>query len=221
MTKTRPAIRDELVQALLHRLEKDLSDLRNRSGTRIRFVPRQPLIDTISQDRVERLLETFRVHGKARNVPLRDLARYISPPEGGCHCQKAECTGARMILATLLLIGKEELVTEIFTSNGTAKELQICDQDLPFGTMIAQTERIGQGGHDEGVRLSANNPTQMQGADTKADAAVFHLLTPPEQELLSYFQWQFMSPYLTTLDLNEGAKEEPDEISLPWKELVQ
>lgn len=213
MTESRYAVRDELVQALLHRLEKDLSDLRDLSGIRIRFVPRHSLIETISEERVERLLNTFPAQGTPGRISTRDVAHYISPPEGECCCSKAECTGARMILATLLFIGKEALIQTICTSKG----LQVCDRDLPFGTRPAQRRRISHDGHIEDARDPACSPTHAQ----TDEASLFHLLSPPEKELFSYFQWQVISPYLTQLALDEAGGEMPDEVSLPWKEIVR
>lgn len=224
MTDTRQTIRDELVQRLLHRLEKDLSDIPNLSDARVRFLPRQALVDIINQPQVMRLLDTFPIQARETDTTLQDVARYISPQPGTCQCQKVGCTGARMILATLLFIGREDLIELTMSPSTNSKT---CDRDLPFGNksfgykVIPTRPRPDQDDHNESTHSLEWSPRETQIAGAEVKPALFQHLSPPEKELFSYFQWQVMSSYLTPLGLDETGDEQPDAICLPWQDCTR
>lgn len=170
LTRPRQEIHDELVQSLLHSLEKDLSDLPNLSDIRIRFIPRQALVNIITREQVARLLEQLPIEEIERNFPLQDVARYISPPPSGCHCQREGCTGTRMILAVLLLIGRKDLIATVLPSQA------LCDQDLPFGTTKPGASSSATQKHQNGSSGAANGTI----------TALFRLLSPIESNLWAY-----------------------------------
>lgn len=132
--ETRQAIGDDLVQTLPHSLEKDLSDLPNLSDVRIRFIPRQALVNIISHQDVVQLLEKLPIRGTERASPPRNTASWICPQPEICHCGKKACTGARAILATLLLIGQEDLITLLVPST------ELCDQHLLINATDSQAQ---------------------------------------------------------------------------------
>lgn len=203
MTETWERLCNDLVQALLRNLEKDLSDTRNLSDIRIRFIPRQALLDIISEQRVERLVERLPIQPEEEESPLRDMVGYISPPTGGCRCQKEGCTGARMILSILLFIGRADLIVTLLPNRS------ICDQSLPFGTIIA----------DETTYATREDQFQSREPEKHACTSLFDRLSADEKDLFSYWQWHVISPFLSTLNPDETGHEEPDEACLPWQEI--
>lgn len=214
MTDTRHTIRDELVQTLLLRLEKDLSDLRNLSNIRVRFIPRQALVETISQEQVVQLLR--QEADSETHCPLSDVASCISPQPGGCHCQRAECTGVRMILAILLLIGRERLVTALFCPAGP----RICDQDLISGNVFDSKLWATQSEHEEsdpGPEPGSPTRKRLSSANVKHD--LIRPLSPSERQSFIYWRWQVVSPYLTSLGSDKTGDEVPNELSLPWQDV--
>lgn len=215
MTDARKTIRDELVQSLLHNLEKDLSDLRNFSDARIRFIPRQALIDTLSEQLVVRLVDALFQENTRTDASVRDVASYIAPQAGCCHCDKKECTGGRKILATLLMIGKEEVIAELFPSQRS----KICDQDLPFGPKRLPRRRTSKSERRESVQSTLYSSIEQTNTEV-AEVGEYLLdhLRPSDKALFLDLQWQFMTPYITGLALDETGVEEPDQISLPWQE---
>lgn len=215
MSDARKTIRDELVQSLVHNLEKDLSDLRNFSDVRIRFIPCQALIDTLSEQHVARLVDALLQENTRTNASVRDVASYIAPQAGCRHCEKEECTGVRKILATLLMIGKEEVIAELFPS----KKPKICDHDLPFGPKRLPRRRTSKSERRESVQSTLYSSTQQTNTDVaEVGACLLEHLSPTDRALFLGFQWQFMTPYITGLGLDENGVEEPDQISLPWQE---
>lgn len=215
MTYARRTIHDELVQSLLHKLEKDLSDLRNFSDARIRFIPRQALIDTLSEQHVVRLVDALFQENTRTDASVRDVASYIAPQAGCCYCEKEECTGGRKILATLLMIGKEEVIAELFPS----KEPKICDHDLPFGPKRLPRRRTSISERRESVQSILYSSTEETKIDVdEVGAYLLDHLSPSDRALFLDLQWNFMTPYITGLAFNETGVEVPDQISLPWQE---
>lgn len=216
MEERRRKLRNKILQTLLQGLKRDLSDVRNFSDVRIRFIPRQALLDAINQSNVALLLETLLGQLSYTVISIQDTAQYISPETGGCHCQKAHCTGARMILATLLFVGREELITNMFKLSGR----NICDQDLPFGTGGVSNKHDGQKAPCESDQTTPWSLTRPQIHRNMIDMALFDQMYPSEKELFSFFQWQVMSAYLTCSNVHQNGGQEPDGISLPWQELT-
>lgn len=217
MEDSQQTIHEELVQAILRRLEKDLGDLRNLSDIRARFIPRQAIIGIINQQSVMRLLQRLWKDSNEGNSRLIDAARFISPQPRSCRCRKENCTGARMILAILLLISRGDLIATLFRD----KELGICDRELPFDTKFLSRRRDSQDDHDQSNQSPARSPTQTKIADSRLDVVIWECLNPLERDLFCYWQWQVITPYLAPLDSEEAQLEVHDEISLPWQELAR
>lgn len=114
--------RESVTQALLQALQKDCNDSRNR------FVPRGALINIITMECAERVLQASLRRPVEDMTWLQKMARDISPSPEACFCRFKHCTGGRMILATLFLCGKEDLILSFFLPS----KPQICDSSLPF-----------------------------------------------------------------------------------------
>lgn len=215
MMDSRHTIRDELVQALLLKSEKDLTDLRNLSDIRVRFIPRQALMDTISHEQVVRLLKQ---EAREASHSLPDVATYISPQLCGCHCQRIECTGARMIFAILLLIGRESLITTLLSPT----EPIICDQDLMHGKTFDSRiwdSRSDLEENDHGPGPGGSTQRRLSSANVEHDPIPLRLLSPSERQLFLYWRLQVISPYLSLLSSDKTGDVLPDELSLPWQEV--
>lgn len=120
--RCRLSIRESITQALWRASEKDCNDSRNR------FVPRGALINIINNECAERVLQASLGRRAEDMTRLQELARDISPSPGACVCYFRSCTGRRMILATLLLFGREDLIFSCLS----LRSPQICDYDLPL-----------------------------------------------------------------------------------------
>lgn len=120
-----------------------------------------------------------------------------------------------MILATLLLIGKEALITTLFNSGIPT----MCDQFLPFHADIASEVRTIQGDPEDDDQSLPRTPTQRQSPVTSL--GLFDHLSPLEISLFSYWQLQVISPFLIPLGLGKESVEEPDGTSLPWQDLIR
>lgn len=185
----RRLLRDDITQALLRVSEEDLNDRRSR------FVPRNFLIRVLNFHCVLRLLEIL--PGPYNADTLQEMARRISPHSGQCCCHDKQCTGGRMILATLLLIGKEDLITSLFSPPNPS----VCDRSLPIRLSPAEEAE------DEGMAGGALLATLLTGLNAK------------ETELFFCSQWQVYTPYLTTLTSDSIVKTFPRQMTLPWVEL--
>lgn len=115
-------MRENITQALLRASKKDCNDSRNR------FVPRGALIDIIDAERVERILQDSLGRRVEDMAFLQEMAHLISPGPGRCICCFEYCTGRRMILSTVLLCGREDLLLSRLFLKGS----RICDNDLPL-----------------------------------------------------------------------------------------
>lgn len=189
-------VRDDIVRLLQRGMVEDLED------ARCRFVPRRALIDIINSKQVEKLLHATctRADDHENREPLAEVARRIVPEAEVClACNSGDCTGGRSVFAILLLIGKEEVVPEVFSEGAS-----ICDQILPF-------------------RSTASNAILSPKCQYNASARGFHRLDTKDRELIGYYQWQVISPSITTLSPSElqdlRHKKWDREMSLPWKEL--
>lgn len=190
-------VRDDIVRLLQRGMVRDLDD------ARCRFVPRKALVEIIKREQVERLLDATctSAHNLGNQEPLAAVARRIVPSESeDCSCCKSvDCTGGRFIFATLLLIGKEEVVSDFFPE-GT----WICDQILPFRIPMPNTASSLEPQPDSAIR-------ELPGLDAS------------DKELFSHYQWQVISQHITKLSpaeiKNHWFRCWDREISLPWKEL--
>lgn len=116
------AVRENVTQALLRASKRDCNNSRDR------FIPRSSLAHIINADLVGRLLRT--IPGKCTEDAnhRQHVAQLICPETGECSCRGRHCLGRRMIFATLLLCGREDLI-QAFLPPAT---LQTCDNNLPL-----------------------------------------------------------------------------------------
>lgn len=115
-------IRSSIRQALLRASAKDCNDSRNR------FIPRAALTKVINIDYVEQVLQTIPVEGREDTQHWQSVAQDVCPSPGKCLCNNTHCTGGRMIFATLLFCGREDLMLSSFSLSNLRK----CDNDLPL-----------------------------------------------------------------------------------------
>lgn len=202
MQSNRRAIRDEIAQKLLQASEKDVSYSRNR------FVPRGALVDIIDRQNVEQLLSTLLCQKKETSVYLAQVASEIAPDseEPCCCCKHGHCTGGRMILAALLLCGKEHLILSIFAS----PKSEVCDDHLPI--------RFDEDGNPQDLPEEYEDSSHRDEGESLRHTSPFQGLDKSEKDLFEYFQWQVFTPYLVHLGLNHGRGyvTYPEEVSLPW-----
>lgn len=189
----RRLFRDSTTQALLRASEVDLNDRRSR------FVPRKSLKRVLSLDCVLRLLETLSEHGIAETVGLEELARRISPDPAQCSCHDKTCTGGRMILATLLLIGKDDLIPSLFS----CKTPWVCDRSLPVSL----------------VGPSKDAADHSMAGEAQLATLLPSLLSAKETELFACSQWQVCTPFLTEFNSDDNIKTFPSQMTLPWVEI--
>ncbi|RYC61452.1 hypothetical protein CHU98_g4761 [Xylaria longipes] len=123
------ASRDRILRDLQSESEADLS------GSHRRFIPRGRLLRILDRQRVADHLATLLDDRRL----LEKLSSYTSPEKGEtCHCQDSLCTGSRIILASLLRIGREDLIENLYNQsdrrvepgNQTFEELD--EAALPF-----------------------------------------------------------------------------------------
>ncbi|OHE95973.1 serine/threonine protein kinase [Colletotrichum orchidophilum] len=144
-------------------------------------------------EKVSSLLSAFITTDEAK---VAEIARFISPgDEERCPCENDVCTGLRIIFATLFLLGKQELILEIYQSS-----VRICDGAWP-----------------------CSDPTSPTYSTRAAEALreVLRHLDAHEDELFHQLQWQMRSPYFRR---GKISTEQPyrllqDEVTLPWSEL--
>lgn len=118
----RQAVRADATQALLRASRRDCNNSRDR------FIPRARLADIISADLVGRILQT--ISGKCTEDlnHRKDVLKLICPNPGDCSCGDRNCLGRRMIFATLLLCGREDLIHSFLPP----VDPQTCDGYLPL-----------------------------------------------------------------------------------------
>jgi hypothetical protein len=116
------ANRTNITQVLLRASEQGCNNSRNR------FVPRHMLVHIIDDMLVEQLLRTIPGRCAEDGSHRRKLVHLICPGPGECPCEWKPCTGRRMIIATLLLFGREDLILSFLPPENP----QRCDKNLPF-----------------------------------------------------------------------------------------
>lgn len=184
-------VRDDIVRRLQRGMVKDLDD-----GGR-RFVPRKTLIEIVSGEQVDRFLNDISTsRGSRRLTSPSEAVRRIAPETEVCvSCKSAACTGGRSIFATLLLIGRAELVPDIFFQGAS-----ICDRILPL--------RDPASDHCSSCQ-ACSEAWQIPGLDAK------------DVELFGHYQYQVLSKVIATFRCVDLGKEECrcHKMSLPWAEL--
>ncbi|KAI0544715.1 kinase-like protein [Xylaria curta] len=94
-------------------------------GNHRRYIPRRCLLRILDKERVANHLATLL---EDQNL-LHKLSNYTSPGQGEtCHCQDSLCTGSRIILASLIRIGRESLIENLHNDANA----RVCDKSLPF-----------------------------------------------------------------------------------------
>ncbi|KAK1528642.1 uncharacterized protein CCOS01_06476 [Colletotrichum costaricense] len=182
------AARDEIACILLRGSCQDLNDKRNR------FVPRGSLVSQLDHKKVSTLLGTLI---PSDTTKVADIAHFISPGKHkGCLCDDALCTGLRIIFATLFILGKPEVILDIYQS-----PVHICDGAWP-----------------------CSDPTLPTYSSRAAEALreVLQALDARNEELFHQLQWQMRSPYFSISGTNTSKQPYRllhDEITLPWSEL--
>ncbi|KAK8093719.1 kinase domain-containing protein [Apiospora hydei] len=126
-------LRDKGMQALLLASQEDVSD------ERLRFVPRDSIIQEISPDFISTVLQ----HISNKDA---DIASLISKatnrigPRADCHCKKPFCTGSRVLFASLLFAGLHGILEHFIRAALPA----ICDSSL-WGELTQEKEGLGDG----------------------------------------------------------------------------
>lgn len=195
------ALRWKLRDCLTQESRVDLNNGRRR------FIPRGTLYNIIDYPNVLELLVAISgsmLNNEQNAEDLQKTATDLCPEPGACFCRRTDCTGGRMLFATLLLLGKEDVLLSFYSSS----DPRICDSALP-------------------LRFSALG-------DDNALHALASALNETERKLFEYFQWQVVTPLIVRWDQNasvgpsSGEPDEPDErvytfpeeISLPWSYLA-
>ncbi|KAF4783994.1 hypothetical protein HER10_EVM0002756 [Colletotrichum scovillei] len=182
------ATRDDIACILMRSSCQDLNDKRNR------FVPRGSLVSQLDHKKVSSLLGTLIPSDTAK---VADIAHFISPDnQKGCLCDDALCTGLRIIFATLFILGKPEVILDIYQSS-----VHICDGAWP-----------------------CNDPTLPTYSSRAAEALreVLQALDAHNEELFHQLQWQMRSPHFSKSSTNTSKQPYRllhNEITLPWSEL--
>lgn len=115
-------IRADATQALLRASRRDCNNSRNR------FIPRARLADIINADLVGRILQAIPGNYTDDANHRKGVVELICPVSGKCSCGGRDCLGRRMILATLLFCGREDLIYSFLPPENT----HTCDSNLPF-----------------------------------------------------------------------------------------
>ncbi|KAK6074275.1 protein kinase domain-containing protein [Seiridium cupressi] len=180
--------RGKIIGSVLSRSVRDVSD------SRLRFVPRNVLVDAISKEVVRDFLQSWPELSRVQQLDLTALADKLAPPANGCHCRKARCTGGRIIFVALLAISREDLITSFLEPAQPA----ICDSNL---SILSQ----------ENADSSNILPEAFQ-----------HLPTN-ELERFIHFTWQMRSPFVQafaqqkpTIEDASTILEFESNVSLPW-----
>ncbi|KAK9780389.1 putative Kinase-like domain-containing protein [Seiridium cardinale] len=180
--------RVKIIGSVLSRSVRDLSD------SRLRFVPRNVLVDAISKEIVRDFLQSCPELSRIQQLDLTTLADNLAPPADGCHCGKPRCTGGRIIFVALLAISRENLITSFLEPTQPA----ICDSNL---------SALSQENADSSYIL----PEAFQ-----------HLPTY-ELERFIHFTWQMRSPFVQAFAQQKSTIEDANTIlefesnvSLPW-----
>ncbi|KAI1427398.1 kinase-like protein [Xylaria sp. FL1777] len=124
--------RGRILRALQNASKADLSENRPQllqrgsptfSGSGRRFIPRGSLLKILDRGTVAEHLNTLLDDLHRSNL----LADYISPgQEATCHCEDGLCTGSRIILASLMRIGKEDRLINVYNQPNA----RVCDKNL-------------------------------------------------------------------------------------------
>lgn len=123
------------------------------------------------------------------NGQLNELAEYICPEQSQCsRCGRGNCTGRRIIFATLVWIARQDLVPFLLEPRP-----QVCDSDLPF------------------------RDTKTKETQTTWPREFLEQMTLIDRQLFDQVQLQLRSPFLELIwpqDTTELTVE--DAVTLPW-----
>ncbi|KAI0542768.1 kinase-like protein [Xylaria digitata] len=126
--------RDQILRDLQNASEPDLSESRYQLlpwvypkliESNRRFIPRRSLLHILDKQTVAEHLSIL-LHD---SQPLDQIVDYISPgQEEACHCEDSLCPGSRILFASLMRIGRELLMVDLYNQ----KSPRLCDSSLPF-----------------------------------------------------------------------------------------
>lgn len=137
------ALRDKVMQALLHASLKDASD------ERLRFVPRESLIEEITPEFTSRVLQRIDNTANITADVVQEAANRISP-RGACSCGDPMCTGRRVIFTSLMSAGLHDILAHFLHADDPGS----CDSvlwklsqpensdEVPIFRQIRQLEEI-------------------------------------------------------------------------------
>lgn len=194
LASSRPGLRDEMIRRLQRASLGDLQNCRNR------FIPNSALFKTLDRQSVQQLLTT--PEDQPAEAEAQNFDRICPEPES-CGCRRRQCTGLRILLAILLLIGKEHAIWSIISS---ARE-NICDSGLPF----RQTSQRLSGDDQNERSIRIRDALQISSSIDVTDRDLFESL-----------QWQFLTPFIHKIEYTGATYAKfPYEISLPWIEILE
>ncbi|KAK8086398.1 protein kinase domain-containing protein [Apiospora phragmitis] len=112
-------LRDRGMQALLLASKEDVSD------QRLRFVPRESILQEIRPDFISRVLQRAANTDDDIAALVQEATNRISA-RVPCHCKQPLCTGSRVIFASLLFSGLHRILVHFIH----AAQPEICDNSL-------------------------------------------------------------------------------------------
>lgn len=195
---SQPGLREATIWRLQRVSVADPQNCRNR------FIPRSALFDILDQRCVQQLLTPPGDQPAEVEAQKRNSWRVCSQP-GACHCRQKQCTGLRIVFATLMFIGKEHSILSILSFPGE----NICDVDLPF----RQTSPRSCSADDDAGRTRLRTALQTSNSPSIDDA---------DRDLFESLQWQFLTPFIHRWERTGVSPVRfPYEISLPWIEVLE
>ncbi|KAK7920290.1 protein kinase domain-containing protein [Apiospora marii] len=116
------ALRDRCMQALL------LASLADVSDERLRFIPRESILQEISPEFTLKALQRVANNNDSIAALLQQATNRIIPriTPDVCHCMKPLCTGSRVIFASLLFSGLHSMLLDFIREAQPEK----CDSSL-------------------------------------------------------------------------------------------
>ncbi|KAK8101859.1 hypothetical protein PG999_012233 [Apiospora kogelbergensis] len=186
------ALRDKCRQALFNASQADVSD------ERLRFIPRDTIVQEISPEFTLEVLQRVSKNHVAIAEIMQQAANRISPRQPDvCHCMKPFCTGSRVIFAALLFTGLHGMLEDFIREAPPEK----CDSSL-----------WELNSKDAPAVLGDSDPVLRQ----------IQLLRGTQRDLFFHWMYQLRPLCFTTkrggepikkLGLEDGLE---DNIRLPW-----
>ncbi|KAK7978227.1 hypothetical protein PG988_005717 [Apiospora saccharicola] len=182
------ALRDKGMQALLRASQEDVSD------KRLRFVPRESVINEIRPDYISKVLQ--RVDNAEHDIAdFLEQATNRVIPRGDCSCTDSMCTGRRVIFASLLFAGLHHILAQFLHADNPGS----CDNSL---------WKLGEAKAEFGDEEPIFHQVQQQ---TEAQKDLFIHWTYQLRALC--FQPIGDNGKVTKLGVEDGLE---DRIRLPW-----